>query len=57
MRADHWYDFGSLAENSNLFVRVVAHIAAAILHSVLQYFKAGQITPLANPQVATEHFS
>ena len=29
MRAEHWYDLGSLAGNSNLFVQVVAHIAAA----------------------------
>ena len=29
MRAEHWCKFGSLAENSNLFVQVVAHIAAA----------------------------
>ena len=51
MRAEHWYDFASLAENSNLFVQVVAHkaAAAAIHHSVLQYLKAGQITPLAKP--------
>ena len=50
MRAEHWYDFGSLARNSYLFVQVVAHIAAAaVLHSVLQYQKAGQITPLSKP--------
>ena len=50
MRAEHWYDFGSLAGNSNLFVQVIAHIAAAAVpHSVLQYLKAGQITPLAKP--------
>ena len=50
MRAEHWYDFGSLAGNSDLFVQVVAHIAAAAIpHSVLQYLKAGQITPLAKP--------
>ena len=36
MRAEHWYDFGSLAGNSDLFVQVIAHIA-------------GQITPLAKP--------
>ena len=37
-------------ENSNLFVQVVAHIAAAsVPHSVLQYLKAGQITQLAKP--------
>ena len=28
-RAEHWYDFGDHAGNSNLFVQVVAHIAAA----------------------------
>ena len=51
MRAEHWYDFGSLAGNNDLFVQVVAHIAAAaaIPNSVLQYLKAGQITPLAKP--------
>ena len=49
MRADHCTDFGSQAVNSDLFVRVVAHIAVAIPHSVLQYLKAGQITPLAKP--------
>ena len=53
LRAELWYDFGSLAENSDLFVQAVAHIAAAaaaaIPHSVLQYLKAGQITPLAKP--------
>ena len=33
-----------------MFVQVVAHIAAAAVpHSVLQYLKAGQITPLAKP--------
>ena len=51
MRAKHWYDFGSLAGNSELFVQVVAHraAAAAVPNSVLQYLKAGQITPLAKP--------
>ena len=47
MRAEHWYDFGSLAGNSDLFVQVVAHITAAVPNSVPQYLKAGQITPLA----------
>ena len=52
MRAEHWYDFGSLAGNSDLFVQVVAHIAAAAVpNSVLQYLRAGQITPLAKPTV------
>ena len=47
MCAEHWNDFGSLAGNS---VQVVAHIAAtAVPISVLQYLKAGQITPLAKP--------
>ena len=37
MRAEHWYDFGSLAGNSDLFVQVIAHIAAAAVpSSVLQ---------------------
>ena len=50
MRAEHWYNSGSLAGNSNLFVQAVAHkAAAAVLHSVLQHLKAGQITPLAKP--------
>ena len=31
MRAEHWYDFGALAGNSNLFVQVVAHIATALV--------------------------
>ena len=50
MSAEHWYDFGSLAGNSDLFVQVVAHIAAAAVpNSVLQYLRAGQITPHAKP--------
>ena len=50
MRAEHWYDFGSLAGNSDLFVQVIAHIAAAAVpNPVLQHSKAGQITPLAKP--------
>ena len=50
MRAEYWYDFCSLAGNSDLFVQVVAHIAAATVpNSVLQYLRAGQITPLAKP--------
>ena len=50
MRAEHWYDFGALAGNSDLFLQVIAHIAAAAVpNPVLQIFKAGQITPLAKP--------
>ena len=50
MRAEHWYDFGSLAGDRDLFVQVIAHIAAAAVpNPVLQYLKAGQITPLAKP--------
>ena len=50
MRAEHWYDFGSLAGNSHLFVQVIAHkTAAAVPNSVLQHLKAGQVTPLAKP--------
>ena len=58
MRVERWYDFGSLAGNSDLFVQVIAHIAAAAVpNPVLQYLKAGQITPLAKPQAATDHSS
>ena len=50
MRPEHWYDFGVQAGNSNLFVQVVAHIAAASVphtsHTVSQYLKAGEIAPL-----------
>ena len=50
MRAEHWYDFGSLAGNSGLFVQAISHAAAAAVpNPVLQYLKAGQITPLAKP--------
>ena len=50
MRAEHWYDFASLSGNSDLFVQIIAHIAAAAVpNPVLQYLKAGQITPLAKP--------
>ena len=57
MRAEHWYDFGSLAGNSDLFVQIIAHIAAAAVpSSVLQYLKAGQDhTTCQNPQEATDH--
>ena len=45
VRAEHWYDFGALAGNSNLFVQVVAHIAAAsVPHTVLEYLKADHAT-------------
>ena len=50
MRAEHWRYFGSQAGNSHLFVQVISHIAAAsVPNPVLQYLKAGQITPLAKP--------
>ena len=50
IRAEHWYDFGSLAGDSDLSVQVIAHIAAvAVPNPVLQYLKVGQITPLAKP--------
>ena len=60
MHAEHWYDFGSLAGNSDLFVQVIAHkAAAAVPSSVSQYFKAGQITPttpydVISPQTCAE---
>ena len=50
MRAEHCYDFGSLARNSKLFLQEFAHTAAAAVpNKVLQCLKAGQITPLAKP--------
>ena len=60
MHAEHWYDFGSLAGNSDLFVQVIAHkTAAAVPSSVSQYLKAGQITPttpydVISPQTCAE---
>ena len=36
MRAEHWYDFGDQAGDSNLLVQVAAHIA------VLQFLRSGQ---------------
>ena len=40
MRAEHWYDFGPLVGNSDLFVQVIAHIAAAAVpNPLLQYLK------------------
>ena len=50
VRAEHWCDLGSLAGNSDLFVQVIAHMAAAAVpNPVVQYLKAAQITPLAKP--------
>ena len=41
MRAEHWNDFGSLAGDSDLFVQVIAHIAAAAIpNSVLKIPKS-----------------
>ena len=58
MRAEHWYDFGSLAGNSDLFVQVIAHIAAAAVpSSVLQYIKLDRSHHLPNPQETTDHSS
>ena len=46
MRAEHLYDLG----DANLFSLVIAHIATATLPgAVLQYLRAGQVTPLAKP--------
>ena len=50
MRAEHWYDFGTQAGDINMFSLVMAHIATATLpNAVLQYLRAGQVTPLAKP--------
>ena len=48
MRAEHWYDFGTQAGDSDLFARIIAHIATATIpDAVLQYLRAGQVTPLS----------
>ena len=50
MRAEHWYDFGTLAGDINVFSLVMAHVATATPpDAVLQYLRAGQVTPLAKP--------
>ena len=50
MRAEHWYDFGTQAGDINTFSLVMARIATATLpDAVLQYLRAGQVTPLAKP--------
>ena len=50
MRAEHWDDFGTQAGDGDLFARIVAHIATATIpDAVLQYLRAGQVTPLAKP--------
>ena len=51
MRAEHWYDFGTQAGDSNLFSRIIPHIATAtLLDAVLQHIRAGQVTPLTKPR-------
>ena len=48
MRAEHWYNFGTQAGDSDPFARIIAHIATATIPDpVLQYLRAGQVTPLA----------
>ena len=50
MRAEHWYDFGTQAEDANMFSLFMAHIATATLpDAILQYLRVGQVTPLAKP--------
>ena len=50
MRAEHWYDYGTEVGDSDLFARIIAHIATAtLLDAVLQYLRASQVTPLAKP--------
>ena len=50
MRAEHWYDFDTQAGDANMFSLVMAHIATATIpDAVLQYLRAGQVTPLAKP--------
>ena len=51
MRAGHWYDFGTQAGDANMFSLAMAHIAAVTVpDAVLQYLRAGQVTPLAKPR-------
>ena len=50
MCAEHCYDFGTQAGDSDLFAPIIAHIATATIpDAVLQYLRAGQVTPLAKP--------
>ena len=54
MRAEHWYDFGTQAGDSDLYAQIIAHIATATIPgAVLQYLRAGQVTPLAKPTRGT----
>ena len=57
MRAEHWYDFGSLAGNSDLFVQVIAHIAAAAVPNPVNTYKLERSHRLPNPQEATDNSS
>ena len=69
MRAEHWYDFGSLAGNSDLFVQVIADIAAAAVpkfsvtifeswtdHTTCQTCRGPQTTPhdVISPQTRSQ---
>ena len=55
MRGEHWYDFGTQAGDANMFSLVMAHIATATIpDAVLQYLRAGQVTPLAKPTGGTQ---
>ena len=55
MRTEHWYDFGTQAGDINTFSLVMSHIATATLPgAVLQYVRAGQVTPLAKPTGGTD---
>ena len=53
MRAEHWYNFGSLAGNSNLFVQVVAHKAAAAVVPI-QCYSTSRLDP---PYASRSHVS
>ena len=55
MRAEHWYDFGSLAGKSDLFVQVIADIAAAAVPSSVLQKKLDRSHHLPNPQEAADH--
>ena len=54
MRAEYWYDFGTQAGDGELFAQIIAHIATATIpDAVLQYLRAGQVTPLVKPTGGT----
>ena len=58
-RAEHWYDFGSLAGNSDLFVQIVcthnSSSNSSLSSTISQRLDRSRHSP--NPEVATDHSS